>query len=385
MGRIRTLDGWRGIAILLVIVNHAATYRARPGYLHGVHIGTFATSLGGFGVDVFFVLSGYIITMRLLAEEQAAGAVDLKAFYIRRVFRILPPALAYLIVLCVAAQLTRIADFRWQDVAGALFFLRNYQTWYGNAGVYTAHFWSLAIEEHFYFLWPGLLVLIGRKRAAWAALLGALACAAWRHHDLATHASFHWRWIHPTGTDFPVRTDVRLDGLLLGSALAIAFRKDWFRRALEPLPTGFTLAAFLVALGSTKLTHHLPSLATNVLIAAMICLSVVEQRGWAHRMLNARPLVWIGEISYSLYLWQQLFLLSPSNSSPPLGRFNLAPWNVLLSFVMAAGSFYLLERPMIARGKGWLARRAQDLQGGTAGDAVFRAERRTYPRGAGSA
>ena len=122
MKRIQTLDGWRGLAILCVLVNHLASYQTRAGYVLGLHVGVFPLSLGGFGVDVFFLLSGFIITLRLLEERENTGNIDLQASYVRRAFRILPPALLYLACLCAIAQIRTISDFSWSGVAGALFF-----------------------------------------------------------------------------------------------------------------------------------------------------------------------------------------------------------------------------------------------------------------------
>lgn len=371
MKRIRTLDGWRGFAILLVIVNHLATYLPRPGVIGGIHVGLFPLSLGGFGVDIFFALSGYIITLRLLEEERTRGCINLKAFYVRRAFRILPPALAYLAVLCLLAQGLHITDFRYRDVAGALLFFRNYQTWFdGFAGIYTAHFWSLAIEEHFYLFWPGLLVLAGRRRAAWFALAGALACAVWRHHDVGTFASFHWSWVHPTGTIFPVRTDVRLDGMLLGAGAAIVSDHTWTRSLLKGVPPAITLATFLLAVATVKLFRLQPALVTNLLLSTAICISAVQTQGLLHRTLNLRVFTWVGEISYGLYIWQQLFLLHPADGSLPLGSLNTAPWDLLASFVMATCSFYLLDRKLIPLGKRWSARVPAHAPGHT----ILRAE-----------
>ncbi len=307
---------------------------------------------------MFFLLSGFIITLRLLEERENTGNIDLQAFYVRRAFRILPPALLYLACLCAIAQIRTISDFSWSGVAGALFFFRNYQTWYGNFGIYTAHFWSLAIEEHFYLLWPGLLALAAKRTAFSIAVVAAVACSAWRHYDIATAASFHWAWIHPHGTMFPVRTDVRLDGMLLGAALAIAFSNPSFRSRVAGLHRSLPLCFLTLALVVTRLNLLQPSLLANVFIGVAMCFSAFQTtKGVLHKVLNSSFLLWLGRISYGLYIWQQLFLLHPADGSHPMGLLNRAPWNLLAALAMAELSYRLLDRKLVPLSRQWHARR----------------------------
>lgn len=344
MTRIQTLDGWRGIAILLVIVNHAVSY--------GSHVGAFWAGLGGSGVDIFFVLSGYIITMRLLVEHAKSSRIDLRSFYIRRAFRILPLVVLYLLTLCLISLAVDLLDFHKSEVLTSLLFLRNYQVWLRPGGVYTAHLWSLAIEEHFYLMWPGILVWLGRKWAGWAAIAGAIACAAWRRYDYLTGITRHLSFIHPSGTTFPIRTDVRLDGLLLGAALAILLAHPRVREnVFERLPRNLALPLAALALLSVRYSHLLPSFSTNILIAAMLAATVFSQRGAVHNLLNSRVLVWIGQISYSLYIWQQLFLLRPFPEAVPLGRVNLLPLSLVCAFAAASCSYYFFEKPLVTFGR----------------------------------
>src|SRR4051794_40093593 len=127
-GHLPTLDGWRGVAVLMVIVFHAfgSTVPAlKP--------------LGGLGVSIFFALSGLLICNRLLAEHHKSDRIDLRAFYIRRAFRILPPALVFLATLAVVSALVVPLAYS-SELLSCLFFWRNYYT---SAGWYTGHFWSL--------------------------------------------------------------------------------------------------------------------------------------------------------------------------------------------------------------------------------------------------
>jgi peptidoglycan/LPS O-acetylase OafA/YrhL len=350
MKRNRVLDGWRAIAILLVILDHASTYVPRPLLVGGHRIIMVWTGLGGYGVDIFFVLSGLIITSRLIDEQEASGQVDLRAFYIRRAFRILPLVVTYLITLCILAKLRAVSDFRWSDIVGSLFFFRNYEGWYRESSISTAHFWSLSIEEHFYLFWPALFLLLRRRAAMATAAVGALGCAVWRFYDVSTNFTWHLSWIHPTGISYPIRTDVRIDGLLLGAVCALMLRDPKLRLLFDKIPSWVAVAALLLGVLSVRINHLFPSLITNALIAVMLCVSAFGQQGIVSRMLTHRFLLWLGAISYSLYMWQQLFLLHPAGPLP-LGWLNQFPANVLASFAMASLSFRLLEQPAIAYGR----------------------------------
>lgn len=319
--RIATLDGWRGIAILLVLADHAAYYTRFHSRLWA--------GQGGFGVDIFFVISGYIITAGLIAERAKLGTICLKNFYLRRARRILPLVITYLAFLTLFCSnfITR------SELLGSLFFFRNYQLAVHPGGIYTFHFWSLAIEEQFYILWPALLLFLGNKRAMWFALCAAISCALWRFHDYSGSWLSHNRLI---------RTDTRIDGLMLGCALALLLAQPKVRSFVfrnfpkeAPIFCGFPIV-FLVMNSIV-----LPSFALYAIIAVAMASTLVVEEGLAHKWLNLRPLVWVGRISFSLYVWQQLFLMRPEGiSGIP------APLNLICAFLVAIVSFYFIEQPL---------------------------------------
>src|SRR5438270_4005923 len=147
------LDGIRAIAVLLVMANHT-------GFFHA----------GRLGVDIFFVLSGYLITAILVAEFSAGGRIDLKKFYARRALRILPAVILLLVALNVFAAITQpreqVQTLRW-DSLGALFYVANWLRAFGRDLGIVGHLWSLSIEEQFYLLWPVTLAfLLSRKLSA---------------------------------------------------------------------------------------------------------------------------------------------------------------------------------------------------------------------------
>ena len=176
-GYIFTLDGWRALAIIAVLADHIVGYE-----FHG-HRWLFAlTRIGANGVSLFFAISGFLICSRLLEEQSAFGRISLKGFYIRRACRILPAALAYLMFITLVAFLGYIAVDR-REFWATVFFWRNYLPirWIHRGwGGYTVHYWSLAVEEHFYLVWPILLVATGKRKARVVALALAFLVAGWR-------------------------------------------------------------------------------------------------------------------------------------------------------------------------------------------------------------
>jgi peptidoglycan/LPS O-acetylase OafA/YrhL len=340
--RIGTLDGWRGLAIALVLMEHAGREHFPDQ--------TWA-QLGNLGVDIFFVLSGYIITARLLMERDSSGTINLKTFYVRRAFRILPLVLVYLSVI-FGLSLFLNTDVKVSEMLGALFFFRNYQFAAHPGGIYTSHFWSLSIEEHFYLFWPVLLLKSGNRRALWIAGSGAYLCAIWRIWDYDFPNGPISRFLPGVGEGFrSVRTDVRLDGLLLGSVMAILLARPVVRDFVFrnfPKESPLVLAVVLMMLNQPWAKGY-GTLTYYSLIALIIASTLMIKEGLAYKLLNSRLLIGLGTISYSIYVWQQLFLLHPE-SGTVLGMAGRFPLNLLCVFLVSSLSYYLLERPLVRFG-----------------------------------
>src|ERR1700750_223135 len=155
-----TLDGWRAIAIISVILCHESVLNFGPFSTKWLH------DYGDRGVDVFFSISGILICSRLLDEERKNGFISLRSFYLRRIFRILPAALVYLFIVLILGFAGYLIVQK-TEIFAAMFFYRNYTRLLGRINisdaVFTGHFWSLSIEEHFYLLLPGLLLLTKRR------------------------------------------------------------------------------------------------------------------------------------------------------------------------------------------------------------------------------
>lgn len=336
--RIPALDGWRGVAILFVLLDHA-TEGAFTGQFHPL------LRLGATGVGIFFALSGFLITTRLSKEAERYGAVSLKKFYLRRFFRLIPACCAYL--LCIGLlSLAGWIDVTGEQLVASLLFFRNYVPMDVHAaGWYTAHFWSLAVEEHFYLIWPAVLARLGGRAAL--PTLFALAVAGWRHID----SQFH---LTSTGLWFPGRTDIRLDGLLWGCALAILLSKADFREWLSKLFSWrlLALAVILDVVSNLFFGKHNYSSYEPLLLSLIVIWPVLNQHSFLARLLELPVLKWLGRLSYSLYVWQQLWLVFPKVPAP-FGELQQMPLNLACVLVSGALSYYAIERPMVRLGH-WL-------------------------------
>jgi peptidoglycan/LPS O-acetylase OafA/YrhL len=350
---IPTLDGWRAVAIILVLAHHFITSFCAPeGPRPNPSLYAFGDTLA-IGVDIFFVLSGYLICTRLLEERANTGRISLKAFYIRRAFRILPPYLFYMAVLGTLATLGLVTFVR-QEVITCLLFVRNYLPrvyWHW----YTGHFWSLSVEEHFYLIWPPLLVFAGVKRngvrqAGLLAFGGALLIAAWRTLDHRYQLFVH---LEPNTMD-NFRSDVRIDELFWGCGLAVLLQAASLRRNIaRVLSVPVWSVAIILLLSCVWMQPHFELVWQSILLAALLTGTSLNPDSIPGRLLEISAIRWIGRISYSLYIWQQLFVAPYPHK---LGWLQDPPWNFAAAFLCAAASYYLLERPMMRRGKVLAAR-----------------------------
>jgi peptidoglycan/LPS O-acetylase OafA/YrhL len=337
-----TLDGWRAIAALSVIISHWSL--VQPGFLQsiGPPASKIWAGLGPGGVSLFFAISGYLITTRLLIEWENTRTISLRTFYIRRAFRILPPALVYLTVLGLLSMLGAIFVTK-GELLGAAFFYNNY--WQGNS-MYTSHFWSLSLEEHFYLVWPVLIVWAGPRRALWVAAFAIVVTTIWRWWALPqTHL----------GAQTLQRTDFRIDALMYACLLAILLRQNSWRPRLMRLGTPLVFTAMLAILSATYTSlYFYPALEEvkiiiqSALLPCIIASTVLNSAGWFGRFLQWQPMAWIGQISYSLYVWHKLAVA-------PAAYFRDSalcyPVYIGLGLLLAIASYYLLERPLISVGR----------------------------------
>lgn len=340
-GRIIRLDGIRGIAILCVLFSHSAFRFTGNENL---------SPIGHFGVLLFFALSGYLITLRLLDDFDRHGSISLRKFYTRRAFRILPPAVTYLLILALLTWLGVVVCSD-QSIRAALFFYVNYIK-AGTLGWRAGHFWSLSVEEHFYLIWPALLVACRVRRGWIAAALLAIAINLWRyyagHHGLMDRASYD---------NVAFRTDSIADTLLWGCCLAFvrARLSSKWATALVLVAIAFDILLMFPGL-LPQLQRFLPRhfVPVEQFLPTLILAGIVlTDSSKLVRALEFKPLRWLGLISYSLYIWQQMFLT-------PGGRLPLI-WDLGAAVVAAYLSYTLIETPCIAYGRKLLRRKTPPL------------------------
>ncbi len=322
LGHVKALDGIRGIAIVSVVGFHLFNWP------HG----------GQFGVDLFFVLSGFLITTLLLEEHERHGRIGLRAFYVRRARRLLPALGVLLIAIAAIGALVYPTRRLVEILAASAFYAANFVRGFATYDVFWAspadHLWSLAQEEQFYLLWPPLLIVLLHRTTVKRILTGTLALFV---------ALCVYRWALATGGARFQRIyfapDVHADGLVIGCAAAFA-RAHGIRL---PAGTGwvglvvFTAAALAATESIDTQVYVLPIVELG---AAALVLHAANP-GLLSRCLSLRPLPWLGAISYSVYLWHQM-----------AGWFVgwKHPWYALAAtMILSIGSYYLVERPFRRR------------------------------------
>ena len=306
--------------------------------------GSMRLHCGQFGVEVFFVLSGFLITMLLLKEERSTGRIDLRMFYIRRGFRILPPAMVYL--LFVACLVVAGISSATSDLFTSAVFVQNF---FQNGSSDTGHFWTLAIEEQFYLFWPLALVALPQRLRLGAVAAMAIGLAVFRHE--------YYRFFpHATVTAF----QFHYDGLLIGSLLALARETSWLKTTLDRrlLTNDATIVAavagiaLLVSPWGEGLGSHgqmIVPTTLSLLMAVIVNAVIHRESSFIAKALTFTPLVWVGLLSYSLYLWQQPFCLAKSSLHMRL------PWCLLLAVALAMVSFFFVERPALKLRQRWFS------------------------------
>lgn len=325
LGYQPSLQGVRAVAVLAVFAFHIGQMRG-----------------GWLGVEVFFVLSGFLITLLLLSDADAdAGDWSVRRFYVRRVARLLPAVLVVVAGTLVAGRLAgvTVSDF------GALASLFYFANWAETATAPMAgftHMWSLSIEEQFYFLWPLALLALMRRLGSVGVAIGAGVAFAF---SVAARIAF-------AGTDDWYRhvyygSDTRAAGLLVGCfAGALLFRSRG--RLSQRVPTWVAPAAGgLILAAMVTLSNQVPSTwfvwVTLINMAtALMLVALVNSEGWMAKLLSMRPTVYIGKISYGLYLWHVpvIYLATRALEGPERYAVQLT-----VPFLLAAASYKFLEVP----------------------------------------
>lgn len=276
MKHIPELDGLRAVAALAVVTFHAAI----DGPFRG----------GFLGVDVFFVLSGFLITSLLSEEWKGTEALNLRRFYWRRFLRLMPPLLFLLGAYLAVAPLLRPDYPHARDALLAALYVSDYSFPFTGNPYYLQHTWSLAVEEQFYLLWPILLVpLIKSKRPLLLLSLVYVAELIWRARFAGDWQSYYYRF------------DTHSTGLILGAMLYFALSRLRTNEKIAWLSLGTIYALCFIGKAGGAI-YFIPMV--EVAAAALIACIATGGIGSVAPLLNNRPMIWLGKLSYGIYLWQ---------------------------------------------------------------------------------
>ena len=345
--RLSGLDSLRGISILLVLMLHSHWYQ----HLHlrvetAELLNALTFPLGTFGVPVFFIISGFLITYLLLREEERTGRISLRGFWTRRFLRIVPPVLIYLTV-TISYLAIHAATLRPLETTSVLFFFRNLV----EGSEITGHYWSLSLEEQFYVFWPLALVFFpGRWR------FGLVLSLLVLFPTIRMVSTLLSKTMHESTMRL-----MRFDFILAGCLVALAWSKlgytrfsqkkgDWLFLGGGLLATfgwlvSCTTSVFPCFCDVDDLSRVVIQESVIMLLATGVCFILIALVTDSTRMsgvLNAKLLTGIGAISYSLYLWQQFFFFAPN-----LPHFmEYLPARTTCAFVAACCGYYIVERPL---------------------------------------
>jgi len=358
--RIAQLDGWRGVSIVFVVVGHLINrrYSAHP----DADYPNIAGVLSGWGVSIFFVISGFIITKLALREYDQSGRFSVRNFYTRRFFRIIPPFYLYLASVVLFGAFSLIAQ-RNSETLTAAAFVCNLPV--ASCGWFANHSWTLAYEEQFYITFPILFALVAHHLRKIIGLL-FVALVTFPFIQFILHFGESWRAVASFAFGFSY----------ICAGAAMAAYEEHMKRLVEnrralyiscgaaALLMGllFLNATFAFPLGSPA--AYLQSALNRVFLPVSIAWLVgssVYQSNLFTRALTTPPLLFFGMISYSLYLWQQVFTAG-RNLYISESLLLISP----LMFVLATLSYYFVERPCVRLGKHLLSRLCKN--GGTVGN-----------------
>jgi peptidoglycan/LPS O-acetylase OafA/YrhL len=332
MRRVAEFDGLRAIAVTLVMIFHTTRTEFAGGWI---------------GVDIFFVLSGFLITSILAREFDDTSSIKFGQFYIRRALRLFP-ALALMLALYAAIVLPFTTDFSryFEAIIAAAFYGMNWiRAFQIDAEGHIGHTWSLAVEEQFYLVWPLVLIFAmkrgGRPLAFKVALALVAAVAIWRMYLTESGA-------------VPIRTyagfDTRADALFIGCAFAlISLSSDLTALATRTvaIPIAVIMAVSFLTPWDTRWLALGGSTVIATCAAWLLVACLNEPKGLFFSLLRSAPIQYCGRISYGIYLWHAMMASLLSNS-----RYHFSPLLISLivppvTLIIATASFFLIEKPFL--------------------------------------
>ena len=332
---IPELDGFRGLAVLFVLVGHLFEYR-----ITGRKLFFLASNGASLGVLLFFVLSGFLITGLLYRERSATQTIKFRRFYIRRILRLAPALLLFLSTVTALIHFGWITDAPRREILETLFYARNL---FGSS-LTLSHTWSLSLEEQFYLVWPLIFTLLPMRRCASAVTGACVVFAVWRGVAIAAHLFSYQQGV------FYMRPYFRFDSILIGACLVlwlstservVAILKKWSAKVPAAVLWG---VLFIWTAYGEFWTRAFYLTVQEILVTTVLAQIVLSESKWLRDIFRWGPLRYCGAISYSLYLWQQLFLVTSVPSWGPLRRL---PLSILVPFLIAAASYHLMEKPLL--------------------------------------
>jgi peptidoglycan/LPS O-acetylase OafA/YrhL len=341
---LSSLDGWRALSIALVLLAHSSGNSQFPIWLKSL------AEQGSLGVRFFFVISGFLITWLLLMEKRSTGSICLKAFYIRRVLRIFPVYFLYLLIIGTLTPYSQPLSVWLANVT----FTTNFHLGLPKA---TEHLWSLGVEEQFYLIWPGLLYFILKSASVWAfariLMIPLIVAPIARFLVWANHPG--WSDFLFQGYSFFCNFDVLTYGCI--AALIFHYRPEFLRFLFEKagyvvFVSGIMLILIPIVIGSR---HWIPSRLGEMIFysvqavgfTTLLLHSIMRPQWMPYRILNWSWVRHLGVLSYSIYIWQQIFWSSQNVFGIQNAWWAVFPVWILVALLAAHASYYLLERPLL--------------------------------------
>lgn len=343
---LKGLQGLRRISILIVLLSHIKL-KSLPNLNVPSFIGLFFD--GNFGVHVFFVLSGFLISYLLLLEEKNNGSISIKSFYLRRILRIFP-AYFFLLLIYAILQKLGIINLSKDSWLSSLIFLK----WLFGGDWISGHIWSLSIEENFYLFWPFIFKYNSIKRLKIVLLIIVLASCISR--VIGYYAIFS----NPIFTNY-LSIVYHIDSIAIGALGAIYFEKIKHTYVRYKADRYFLLYVLFIIIFSSRIltdlnyNFHLhlgilfiplgvggsSSVIVSICILLILYSLILTESKSLNIFFNSKILTFIGKLSFSIYLWQQIFF---SSEIQPINRF---PLNILFIFILSVFSYYVIEKPFL--------------------------------------
>jgi peptidoglycan/LPS O-acetylase OafA/YrhL len=347
LGNRPPLTGIRALGVAAVLIYHS-NFKTLPG----------AWAM----LQVFFVLSGFLITAMLSVEGRRNGRISLKSFYARRIVRLYPPLLLTVVLMAIYAAFVYVADASqrlWGDSAAALFYYADYRQAFGHAPFFgfLAQTWSLSVEEQFYIIWSVLMVAavaMGRRRLAYGFAIVGILLSVGDRLFLSVHAP---HFTVPVFTRVYYAFDTRADALLIGCLLGLlasdGYLNDWRRWSRRTVAlaaigaTGFMVWILFEAplFREDLVVWQLP--ATTVACAIILVYFVVCPVGIGSKVAGVGLLVFVGNLSYTLYIVHFPVYLAIQPNGTHWGYWPTELVRLAIIFAIAIASWFLMERPLM--------------------------------------